>query len=307
MDKLKKCIFIVKLLKQHGKMTRSEINDKISERWLGDPQLSRSSFVRYLNFINENFPYAVKFNNVTGQYSIISKAMEKEDDELFQYLLSMYCVESSAPLLLKHRDRIHNIENTTGTDKLDIILQAIDEKRGIECYYQSFAQSTRKKRTFIPIFITSWEGRWYCIAEVTTHPESAPYTYALERMSDMHLTHEHFTPRYKGSSQDYFKDNYGIQGASPTDKPQDIIIKAFGAQAAYIRTKPLHNSQIELNCKEDNDKIIEATFKLHLTPCFNFYQQLLSQRENIEVIKPLEVREEIKRIINTISKYYNNK
>lgn len=308
MSKLKKCIFIVNLLKMRGRLTRQEINKEMRKRWPYEQELSRSSFGRYLDFISENFPYYVSFSQVTKQYSIDYRSVNNEDEELFQYLLSMYNIEASAPLLLKHKDRIHHIESLTGTDKLDIIMQAIDEQRGIECNYQSFNQATKKHRIFIPVFITSWEGRWYCVAEVTTHPESKPYTYALERMSDIHLTSEHYTPRYVGTYHDYFKDCYGIQAASPTDEPQDIIIKALGARAEYLRAKPLHPSQVELTATESPSLLEsadgEAIFRLHLTPCFNFYQQILHNREDIEVLEPQTVREEIKRITSLISNKY---
>lgn len=305
MSKLKKCLFIVKMLKIHGTMTRQDINSEMQKRWPEEQELSRSSFARYVDFISENFPYTISFSQVTKRYSIDSKDVDNEDDELFQYLLSMYNIESSAPLLIKHRDRIHNIEIITGTDKIDIILQAIDEQRGLECDYQSFTQSTKKHRVFIPVFLTSWEGRWYCVAEVTTHPESKPYTYALERMSNIRLTAEHYTPRYTGTSEEYFKNSYGIQAASPDDESQEIVIRAYGAQVGYLRAKPIHPSQVELGCKEEDGTITEATFKVFLTPCFNFYQQLLRNRENIEVLKPTSVKNELIRITSQIINKYN--
>lgn len=305
MSKLSKCIFIVRLLKQHREMTRQQINDEMHKRWPDEQEPSRSSFGRYIDYIKFNFPYTIQFSQATKVYSINNKKGDYGDEELFQYLLSMYNVEASAPLLLKHKDCIHHIESTTGTDKLHVILQAIDKQRGIECDYQSFTNSTKKHRTFIPIFLTSWEGRWYCVAEVTSHPESKPYTYALERMTDIRLTKGRYIPRYDGTYHDYFKNSHGIQAASDHDEPQDIIIKAYGAQIGYLRAKPIHPSQKEICCKEEKGKMIEATFKLHLTPCYNFYQQLLWHREAIEVLEPERVRNEIKAIIENINNRYN--
>ena len=45
-------------------------------------------------------------------------------------------------------------------------------------------------------------------------------------------------------------------------------------------------------------------FKLHLYPCHNFYQQLLWQRENIEVISPQSVTEEMLHIAQSILDKY---
>lgn len=305
MSKLHKCIFIVKCLMSHKHLTRQEINDMMNRRWPYEQELSRSSFGRYIEYINEHFPFIITFSQVSKLYSIDQKHTDKIDEELSQYLLSIFDIEASAPLLVKHKDRVHRIENITGVDNLHTILQAIDEQRGIECDYQSFTQATKKHRTFIPLFITTWEGRWYCVAEVTTHPESQPYTYALERMNNVTLTNDHYVPRYKGTYHELFKNSYGIFISQPKDEPKDIIIKAYGAKVEYLRAKPIHPSQIEIGNKIENDKSIEATFKLSLIPCPNFYQQILWNLDGIEVIEPLEIREETKRIINDIQKKYN--
>lgn len=78
----------------------------------------------------------------------------------------------------------------------------------------------------------------------------------------------------------------------------------LGSRAEYLRAKPLHPSQEELPRPLTGGGLGEGLFKLHLTPCFNFYQQLLHNRENIEVLEPQTVREEMKRITTLISSKY---
>lgn len=304
MSKLKKSIYIVKLLKTRGQMTRQQINAELHLRWPDDPELSRSSFGRYLDFINENLPYSVTFSQVTKLYTLTPHA-PTQDDDLFDYLVAMYDTEASAPLLIRHRQRVHHIERLTGTDQLDLVLQAIDEQRGIECDYQSFAQSTCKHRTLIPVFLTTWEGRWYCVAEVTTHPDSQPYVYALERMSHLQLTPETHIPRYRGTYADYFRDSYGIQAAHPDDVPQDLLLRAYGPCVEYLRAKPLHPSQTETSSREENGRPLDATFRLHVTPCYNLYQQLLYYRDGIEILSPPAIRDELRTIAHSILARYD--
>lgn len=302
MTKTIKCIHIAKLLKNHASMTREEINLEMEKRWPEDPPLSRSTFARYKNHIEELLPCEICFSQVTKRYSI--RWLENHvDEQLISYLLSMYDIEESASLLLKHKRCIYHVDFATGSEKLPIILQAIDKRLGIQADYCSFMNSTRKSRIFIPVFLTTWEGRWYCIAEVTTHPGDHPRVYALERMANISLTSKHYVPQYTGSRDEYFRNSYGIQAASEDHQALDIVIKANKIQSDYLRKKPLHSSQMEIkNSEEEGETYVY--FKLHLYPCYNFYQQLLWQRENIEVISPQSVREEMLHIAQSILDKY---
>lgn len=296
-----KCIYIAKLLK-HNSLTRDEINRAIEKRWPEDPPLSRSTFGRYKDHIEELLPCEISFSQVTKKYSI-TWLDEFIDESLFAYLSSMYDIKEATSLIFKHKNCIHHVEYATGSEKLTIILQAIDQQLGIHADYCSFNNDTIKNRIFVPIFLSIWEGRWYCIAEVTSHPCDSPHIYALERLNNISLTTSHFVPRYKGTHEEYFRHSYGIQASSNKSDAIDIVIKANKIQSDYLRMKPLHSSQMEIQICEEEGK--EFTyFKLHLSPCFNFYQQLLWQRENIEVIAPKSVRNEMKRIAHCIlSKY----
>lgn len=306
MEKLRKCIFILKLLKQRGKMTREEICSEIEKRWQEDLVLSRSTFGRYITTIKDYFYCKISFSQVSKQYYL--EQNEKDNYAgLLNYLLSMYETEELTSMILKHKEKIHHIDAISGTDNLRLFLQAIDQNYGIRANYRSFQNDTQKDRVFIPIFLTTWEGRWYCIAEVTTHPMDMPRVYALERFLDIVLTNEHYKQRYKGSCEDYFLNSYGIQGSSNKNKPILITLKANKIQSEYLRMKPLHQSQRELNtCEEDG--VTYTYFNLYLVPCYNFYQQLLWQREAVEIISPESIRIELANITRSIlSKYENNK
>ena len=302
MIKLHKCIFIAKLLKQKGAMDRNEIDYELSSRWPEDDPLSRSTFARYKSFIEDILSCKIRFSQVTKKYSIEWQQKHRNND-LLNYIISMYDIEAAAAMILNHKDIIYHVDNISGSDKVYIILKAIDEKRGIQAEYSSFTNKTKKSRTFIPIFLSTWEGRWYCIAEVTTHPEDTPRVYALERFSNIRLTEQQYKPHYKGSKEEYFQDTYGIQGRSPKDKAIPILLKATEIQSEYLRMKPIHHSQKEIRTCQENG-VNYTYFKFFLVPCYNFYQQLFWQRENIEIVSPQSVRDEMSKIAQAILEKY---
>ena len=59
-------------------------------------------------------------------------------------------------------------------------------------------------------------------------------------------------------------------------------------QALYLRTQPLHDSQEII---EENDQ--EVIFKFHLIPTFEFRSRILGWGDQVKVLEPAELREEI--------------
>ena len=300
MSKLKKCLYLINLMERKGAMTLKEINDcyEYSSLYEGDEFLPRT-FLRYREYIEETFPCYIDFNQRTGKYELHRhQALYGEDDSLYDYLLSAYHIEGMTELALKHRDKIMLTEAPTGVEFVQIILEAIDKKRGIECDYYSFNKKTNKHHVLIPYFMRTWEQRWYLVAEPEPHPGELS-VYALERMEDVDLTDKKMTPSLKIMAEDYFDGSFGVNH-SDNQKPEVIRIKVYGAQVEYIRALPIHESQNEIEITEG-----WSIFEYRLVPCFNFYQQLLWHRERLEVLEPLHVRDEMKKTIEKMLEHYS--
>ena len=81
-----------------------------------------------------------------------------------------------------------------------------------------------------------------------------------------------------------------------------ITLKVYGSQVDYVRAGPIHSSQEEV--EQGNGW---SVFSYWLKPSYNFYQALLWHREKVEVLGPEGVREEMKRVVDEISKIYSEK
>ena len=299
MSKLKKCLYLINLMERKGPMTLKEINDyyQYSSLYEGDEILPRT-FLRYKDYIDETFPCYIEFNQRTGKYELHRHhALYGEDDSLYDYLLSAYHIEGMTELALKHREKILLSDAPTGVEFVQIILEAIDKKRGIECDYYSFNKKTNKHHALIPYFMRTWEQRWYLVAEPETHPGELS-VYALERMEDVELTEKKMMPSLDITAEEYFDGSFGVNH-SDNQKPEVIRIKVYSAQVEYIRYLPIHESQKEVEKTEE-----WSIFEYRLVPCYNFYQQLLWHRERLEVLEPLYVREEMKKMIESLYKLY---
>ena len=289
MSKLKKCLYLINLLERKGALTLKEINDyyQYSSLYEGE-EIQPRTFLRYKDYIDETFPCYIEFNQRLGKYELHRhQSLYGEDDSLYDYLLSAYHIEGLTELALKHRDKIMLSDAPTGVENVQIILDAIDQSKGIECEYYSFNRKTVKHQLLIPYFLRIWEQRWYLAAEPDNHHHGIAI-FALERMEDIKLTDDKMLPSNKITAEEYFDGSFGVNH-SDDQKPEKIRIKIYGAQVEYVRALPIHESQKEVETTSE-----WSIFEYRLVPCYNFYQQLLWHREKLEAIEPLTVREELK-------------
>jgi hypothetical protein len=299
-SKIRKCLYLINLLERKGALTLKEINEsyQYSSIYEGGDILPRT-FLRYKDFIEENFPCYIEFNARTGKYELHRhKGLYGEDDSLFDYLLSAYHIEGMTELALKHRDKIMLTEAPTGVENVQIILEAIDKKKGIECDYYSFNKKTVKHQLLIPYFLRTWEQRWYLVAEPDNHHHGQS-VFALERMDNIRLTKEEMLPSKKITADEFFDGSFGVNH-SDDQKPERILIKVYNTQVEYVRALPIHESQKEIETTDE-----WSIFEYRLVPCFNFYQQLLWHRERLEVLEPLYIREEMKKTIEKMLDCYS--
>ena len=68
----------------------------------------------------------------------------------------------------------------------------------------------------------------------------------------------------------------------------------------YLRSLPLHHTQREINSTDEY-----TDFSMNLVPTFDFEQELLLHRNQIEVLQPQSLRDEMARLINRMSDLYH--
>ena len=127
-------------------------------------------------------------------------------------------------------------------------------------------------------------------------------SYALDRIKKLTPTQRKFKLPKKFDINTYFDDYYGIiRSDEDFDKLEMVEIKVDAQQAFYIRSLPLHHSQIE-DEEESNDEY--SIFRYHLCPAYDFMQKLLSMGATVEVIKPVSLRKYMADIIKGMVKRY---
>lgn len=294
MGKLDKCLYIVELLSNGRRMSLREINDAWEYSSFYDEKIIERTFGRYKEYISDTFFIDIEYDASSRGY-YISNLDFKTNNALYKYILSAFHVQQLVRLAMKHKNRVSLMEAPSGVEHLHTILKAIDEGCIIEYQYHSYTQRTTTTKQRVPCFLKTWEQRWYLVAESLTN--QVPAVYALERMSNIKILPEKRKPSKQLTLDSYFEGSYGIDHE---DYPAKLIkIKIYGHQVEYVRAKPIHESQQEMETCEE-----WSVFSYLLKPCYNFYQNLLWHRELLEVLEPEEVRGEMREMAGGILKRY---
>ena len=99
--------------------------------------------------------------------------------------------------------------------------------------------------------------------------------------------------------KDYFEGCTGI--ITSKEKPETVRIKAYGPASDYLRTLPLHESQKE---EEAGDGYAIFSYEVKLT--YDFLQLIMKQGDQVEVLKPQSLRDDMRHLAQTLTSFYNS-
>ena len=168
--------------------------------------------------------------------------------------------------------------------------------------YHSYWKDEENNFDVQPFCVKLFRQRWYMVARSTYsyYYEQGPRIYALDRIQNLHKTEVTFEMPKDWSAEEYFDACYGII-ANQRKEPQNVKLKVSAGQANYIRDLKLHDSQEEIEKNEEY-----SIFSYTLRPEYDFMQEILRNGEDMEVLEPLWLRQEIAGIINRMNDKYNN-
>ena len=258
--------------------------------------LTERTFNRYKEYIADCFGLDIEYSRSANTYSIVNKE-DVANNALHRYLLGAFHVRALNALAIKHRNKVMLPDIPRGVEYLGTVLKAIDEGKTVSFFYQSyFSTEKRDKLNVIPCFVRMFEGRWYLIAEYLDR--SKTWVYALERMQEVSVGSLSLQCLPENNPEDYYLGCFGI--IRDKQKPVLIKLKAYDKQVDYLRSLPLHYSQEEIETQRDY-----SVFSYYLRPSFDFMQKILWHRDKAEILQPVEVRLEMKKLIEEMLKKYD--
>ena len=198
-------------------------------------------------------------------------------------------------------------QNLTNIDLLPVFYKAIANKQVLRFDYQRFGQEPFSI-TFHPQFLKEYNGRWFVFGDADREPYQA-YNVPLDRIVGevCEVDDLEYIPAPKGFYQEFFKNIIGVTHEKDAKVEEVIIRTKTEYQHGLLLTKPLHYSQQETLPFGKHDGQWYGEVRLIIEPNRELRGRILLYGENLEVIDPQSVREQIKEILEKQIEQYNQK
>ena len=297
-----KYVWIIETIHKAGKISFKELN----RRWLND-DISRGIEIPKRTFDNWRYVIWDMFgiditNENRGEYRYyISNVEDISENGIRSWLYNTFCISNTLANSQSIKDRILLEYVPSGQQVLQPIIEAMKENRVLNITYHSYQRNENNSFEVQPYCVKLFRQRWYMVGRCTDphYYEKGPLTYSLDRILHCLKTDKTFAMPKNWNANEYFANSFGII-ADQHIETQTIKLKVSTNQANYIRDLKLHDTQEEIERNKDY-----SIFKYFIQPTFDFQQEILWNGEDMEVLEPLWLREEIAKTIKRMWNKYN--
>jgi predicted DNA-binding transcriptional regulator YafY len=276
--------------------TKKEILNDLTDKGF---KLGSRTFDRHLEALRNEFGIAVVYSQFKKGFFINRNETENLDAfiNFLELILSSNIHAESLKDWKKAKDYIsfESISNLKGIEHLNLLLDAVKNKKLISFSHQSFETDEPMNYQVVPYLLKEYQNRWYIIGVV--EGKKGLRTFGIDRIRNLKLLDTHFIPNPKINPQKNFEHVIGLYYSDL--EPEEVILSFTPQQGNYIRTLPLHHSQEILRDDEEEFRI-----KLYVVPNFELRQKILMLGDSVEVIEPVWFREEVIEEIRKALKQY---
>lgn len=293
---------ILKKLKANPYSTFDELRNYIQHQFdlmqMHDDNLnigfSKRTLQRDIKDIGLTFGIDISYSKQNKGYYISQNEMENLNFErmieAFEIFNSFNIAEDINQFIYVEKQKPQGTENLYG------LMHAIKNKLQIKFTHHKFWEDNPTQRILEPYGLKEFKRRWYIIGKDCN--DDKVKSFALDRITNFEVSKKKFSATTNYNVQEEYRYSFGI--ISPNGKkPDDIILSFKPFQGRYIKTLPLHHTQQIIF---DNDEELQIRLKLCIT--HDFIMELLSFGDDMKVLKPEVLIEEVKSLHLKAAKLY---
>jgi len=182
-----------------------------------------------------------------------------------------------------------------GIENLKQLLFAVKGYKKISFTHENYDTGKMKSYAINPYLLKEYQNRWYIVGMVEGMTETR--TFGIDRIFDLKVENETFIPDPKINALELFENTIGLTYSN--NKLQEIILSFTTHQGKYIKSLPLHRSQVVI---VDNKN--ELRISLRIIPNLEFRQKILMLGRTVTVIEPQWLADEVKKSLSATLKNY---
>jgi predicted DNA-binding transcriptional regulator YafY len=186
-----------------------------------------------------------------------------------------------------------------GAHWLGPLYRAMRRRQVLALRYRPFGAAEAWETIVQPYLLKQYNHRWFLVGQGTGRPGLS--TYALDRIEAVqpNTTLLYLPPPADLAAR--FADVVGASAPAEGSVPELVQLRFGAGRGQYVRTKPLHPSQQILL---DTAEALEIS--LCVVPTLELETLLLSFGEDMEVLAPLSLREQLGRRLRVAAKTYTD-
>ena len=292
---LKRYLLIINKLRKKA-CSFEEIQEHLKQQSEFDEEnyeVSIRTFQRDIKEIGSMYNIDISYNRSQNVYAIIQDVNEDRNERLMESFEIFNALNLSNSL---QNHIVVEKRKPLGTENMHGLLHAIKNHFEISFTHEKYWDDKHKySRTVYPLSLKEARNRWYLVAK---DPKGGVIkTFGLDRITELQVTTKKFIYPLDYNHDEKFKYSFGI--ITDEVKPQKIKIALSHEQSHYIKSLPLHYSQ-KIISDDENGCIIE----LLMSPTYDFVMELMSFGQEVKVIEPKSLQEEIIVKLETALKQY---
>lgn len=174
------------------------------------------------------------------------------------------------------------------TECLPALIKAIKFSHPVAFDYIYVREEGRmREKKVLPHYLKEDQQRWYLLA----YDNNVLKTFNVDCIRNLRIYYEETFKRDMNiDANDLFKDSYGIWN-QPDIPVENIELSYSALDGRFLKSVPLHHSQTII---ADNETEFRITLRLRITN--DFVMALLARSSSLTVIKPLHLRERIRKV-----------
>ena len=272
---LNRYVWFVSTIYNRGPISLEEIQHRFESHFGCGEELSERQFHRYTDAVEELFDIEIKYDRAQRGY-VIADRDGIDNMGMRKWLLQTFSVNNILHESLELKNRILLEKVPSGQQHLTTIVDAMREGVALSMTYHSFHREEPSTFEVEPYCVKLFEQRWYMLGM-----SDKLRIYALDRIKALEPTERKFKLPKKFDAEKLFADHYGIIIGDEDFDVEPVALKVNAWQSNYLRTLPLHHSQVEVERNEEY-----SIFEYRLCPSFDFRQKILSMGGAVEVLAP---------------------
>ncbi|MCQ2189709.1 MAG: WYL domain-containing protein [Paludibacteraceae bacterium] len=307
-NQLAKHVWLVDLLRQHKHLTFKQISEKWERSGLGDGNpLPLRTFHNLKNAIADNFGIDIEIDKTkTGYYYHIADSSLDEKKSIRTWVMDSYSVLNQVMADKKLENRVQFEQIPSGNTWLTVFMQAMRDNKVVRITYKKFSDDAGKTFEAEPYFMKVANRRWYVIVRALHYVEQNKKhntncdeirVYALDRVVNAEITDKTFKINKEFDAKEFYDGCLGVIHSN--EKKERVVIRAYGEARNYMQTLPFHESQKVISNDEES-----TVFEMYVKTTYDFLQLVMQQGDQIEVLEPESVRENMRNLADTLSHYY---